>query len=227
MNIFVVILLVLLAAAISYLLGSVSFAVLMSKIFAHKDVRNFGSGNAGMTNVVRTAGVLPGILTLLFDIVKGAAACSIGKFLIFSYLFSSTKSNLLLPVYGALLCGIFCQLGHIFPVFFGFKGGKGVATTVGIMAICNWIVLIIALSVFIIIFLLTKTVSKGSIPAATSLPISMFFLYNSIEGVPNTGYIQTGLAAILAIIIIAKHKDNIVRIMHGEEKPITSKHKEG
>ncbi|MDD4699823.1 MAG: glycerol-3-phosphate 1-O-acyltransferase PlsY [Oscillospiraceae bacterium] len=223
MDIIVSILLVFLSLVISYLLGSISFAVLLSKIFAHKDVRNYGSGNAGMTNVVRTAGVLAGVLTLLFDIVKGAVACSIGKFLIFSYLYHITGSEWLLPVYGALLCGIFCQLGHIFPIYFGFKGGKGVATTVGIMAICNWMVLVIALSVFIIIFLLTKTVSKGSIPAAASLPISMFFLYNRVEGMPSTGYIQCALTAVFAIIIIVKHKDNIIRIIHGEEKTITSK----
>ena len=226
MNIFVVVSLILLAMVISYLIGSISFAVLLSKIFAHKDVRNFGSGNAGMTNVMRTAGILPGILTLLFDIIKGALACSIGKYMVFNYLFRTTESEWLLPVYGALLCGIFCQFGHVFPIYFGFKGGKGVATTVGIMAICNWVVLVIALLVFIIIFILTKTVSKGSILAAASLPICMFFLYNQMEGMPYTGYIQCALTAVLAIIIIVRHKDNIIRIIHGHEKPITSKSRE-
>ncbi|MEG1887220.1 MAG: glycerol-3-phosphate 1-O-acyltransferase PlsY [Oscillospiraceae bacterium] len=219
MNILSVAFFVVLAAVISYLLGSINFAVILSKLFIKKDVRELGSGNAGMTNVVRNAGPIPGILTLVFDILKGVASCAIGRYLIFGFIYSKTGNEWLLPVYGALFCGIFCQLGHIFPIYFKFKGGKGVATTVGIMAICNWKVLIVALSIFILIFLTSKIVSLGSIPAAASLPVSMILFYES----SGSRLIQCVLAAVLAIIIIAKHKDNIVRIIRGEEKPISTK----
>lgn len=211
--------LVIVAALISYAFGSISFAVLISKLFVKKDVRDYGSGNAGMTNVVRTAGLLPGVLTLLLDFAKSAIACSIGKFIIFGYLYKTTGNDWLLPVYGVFLCGIFCQLGHIFPVFFGFKGGKGVATTVGIMLICNWKSLVIALSLFIAIFLILKIVSVGSIIAAASLPITTYIFAENA----GSALYQALLAAILSMIIIVAHRDNIVRIINGTEKPITAK----
>lgn len=214
------------AALISYLLGSISFAVILSRQFAKKDVRNYGSGNAGMTNVVRTAGVLPGILTLFGDFLKGAAAVAIGRYLIFGYLYYTLQTPWCLPVYGAFFCGAFCLLGHIFPIFFGFKGGKGVATAVGVMLIADWRALLIALGIFLVIFLITKIVSVGSIISAASLPASTYLFFaasNRIVVSPHQRLIETVLAGVLALIIIAKHKENILRILKGEEKPITSK----
>ena len=219
------ILLILLACVGSYLLGSINFAIILSKVFVKKDVRDFGSGNAGMTNVVRTAGKLPGILTLVGDILKGAAAVSLGRFLIYPYLYDKFEYIWVLPIYGAFLCGVCCMLGHIFPAFFGFRGGKGVATAVGVWLILDWRVMLIALSLFLAIFLITKIVSAGSILAAASLPVSTYFLFplGSLQDQIANHWAVTGLAALLALIIIVKHHANIVRLLKGEEKPLTSK----
>lgn len=227
----VAILLILLAGVASYLLGSINFAIILSKLFTKKDVRDFGSGNAGMTNVVRTAGKLPGILTLVGDICKGVAAVSIGRFLIFPYLYENLGLyetlgyEWLLPIYGAFFCGICCMLGHIFPVFFGFRGGKGVATAVGVWLILDWRVLLIALALFLALFLITKIVSAGSLLAAASLPFSTYFLYplGGLQGQLANRWTVTFLALLFGLLIIVKHRSNIVRLLKGQEKPITSK----
>ena len=119
-----------LAVLISYLLGSVSFAVVFSNAFSHKDVRDFGSGNAGMTNVLRSVGVLPGVLTFVCDFLKGVFAVLIGRYLIFAV---AEPMGIIIPEYTAFFCGMACQLGHIFPVFYGFRGGKSVSTSVAIL----------------------------------------------------------------------------------------------
>lgn len=219
------ILLILLAGILSYLLGSINFAIILSKLFVKKDVRDYGSGNAGMTNVVRTAGKLPGILTLLGDICKGAAAVSVGRYLLFPYLYERFEHLWLLPIYGAFFCGLSCMLGHIFPAFFGFRGGKGVATAVGVWLILDWRVLLIALALFLAVFLITKIVSAGSLLAAASLPVSTFFLYplGGLTGQQASRWTVTLLALLFALLIIVKHRANIVRLCKGEEKPLTSK----
>lgn len=221
----VAILLILVAGVAAYLLGSINFAIILSELFVKKDVRDYGSGNAGMTNVVRTAGKLPGILTLLGDIAKGVAAVSIGRFLVFPYLYNTLEYGWVLPIYGAFFCGICCMLGHIFPVFFGFRGGKGVATAVGIWLILDWRVLLIALALFLAIFLITKIVSAGSLLAAASLPFSTYFLYplGGVQGQMADRWIVTLLALLFGLLIIIKHRGNIVRLCKGQEKPITSK----
>lgn len=213
-----------LTALFSYLLGSISFAVIFSKLFVKKDVRDYGSGNAGMSNVVRVAGIVPGLLTLLFDALKGIIAVFLARYVVFAYLFKTTGHIFLHPIYGAYLCGICCLLGHFFPVFFRFRGGKGVATAAGIMLVIDWRILFCALAVFLIIFLVTKIISIGSILAAVSLPIFAFVFFNAGSGADRIAVVL--LAALLGAIIIAKHKDNIKRIIKGEEKPITSKRRD-
>ncbi len=219
------ILLIAAAGIAAYLLGSINFAIILSELFAKKDVRDYGSGNAGMTNVVRTVGKLPGILTLVGDICKGAAAVSIGRFLVFPYLYDRFEWIWLLPIYGAFFCGFLCMLGHIFPVFFGFRGGKGIATAVGIWLILDWRVLLIALALFLAVFLITKIVSAGSLLAAASLPFSTFFLYplGGLTGQQANRWIVTVLALLFGLLIIVKHKSNIVRLLKGEEKPLKAK----
>lgn len=143
---------VILTALISYLLGSISFAVIVSRALAHKDVRDYGSGNAGLTNVVRNFGKLPGLLTLVGDFSKGVVAVMLGR-VIFDRLAG------LEPQYGACVAGLFVIIGHIFPVFFGFRGGKGVLTTAGIALVIDPRVFLIAVSIFIIVFLITRIVS--------------------------------------------------------------------
>ncbi|HHW46273.1 MAG TPA: glycerol-3-phosphate 1-O-acyltransferase PlsY [Clostridiales bacterium] len=211
-------------ALLSYILGSISFAVIFSKLFVKKDVRDYGSGNAGMTNVVRVAGVIPGLLTLLFDVLKGVIAVLLARDLVFDYLFRTSEYAFLHPVYGAYLCGVCCLLGHFFPVFFRFRGGKGVATAAGIMLVIDWRVLACALTVFLIAFLITKIISIGSILAASSLPLFAFVFFDANSGTNRVAVVL--LAALLGAIVVAKHKDNIKRIIKGEEKPITSKRRD-
>ena len=117
----------------SYLVGSINAAVIISKFIAHDDVRDHGSGNAGMTNVMRTMGVLPGLLTLLIDSAKGVLCCLLARLLVFPYVFGTLGFEFLRPEYAVYYCGILCLIGHIYPLFFGFRGGKGVATTLGVL----------------------------------------------------------------------------------------------
>lgn len=212
------------AIVLSYLLGSINWAIIISKAMTHKDVRDAGSGNAGMTNVLRTAGKTAGILTLIGDIAKGVAAVAIGRYFLFPYIYDHTGSEWLAPVYGVFYCGIACMLGHIFPVFFGFRGGKAVAATVGVTLIIDWRITLCAVLVFLIFFLFSQIVSVSSIFAAASVTLFVF-LYYPLWGYAPEGnrLVLTLFAAVLSLIIIVKHRSNVIRLIHGEEKKITFK----
>ncbi|MDR3643677.1 MAG: glycerol-3-phosphate acyltransferase, partial [Clostridia bacterium] len=170
-------------ALASYLIGSISFAIVFTKIFSHTDIREHGSGNAGATNVLRTAGTVPAILTFIFDMLKAVAAISVA-WLIFRYFSSITLDKSLTGYLFAVnehdlthylikyLAGLACFVGHIFPVYFSFHGGKGVLVTAGIMLIIDWRVFLIGISIFVIMVAVTKIVSVSSMTAAASLPIS-------------------------------------------------------
>ena len=207
---------VLAPVVIAYFLGSINFAVIFANAFLKKDVRELGSGNAGTTNVMRTAGFLPGALTFVCDALKGFAACFIGKML-FIHAYPDT-----IPwIYVAYMCGVACMLGHIFPIFFGFKGGKGVATSVGIFAVCCPIAIIIGLTVFALMVLLTKIVSLSSLIATvTVISLSLVF-YNSDANIA----LPAVLSISMGVIVFLKHKDNIKRLIKGEEKKITVRRK--
>lgn len=216
------IMLVVIAALQAYVLGSINFAVIFTNLFIKKDVRNFGSGNAGMTNVLRVAGPLPGILTFLCDALKGAVSCFIGRYVIFNYLFNNypDRAEWYLPIYGALFCGIFCMIGHVFPVFFEFKGGKAVAVTVGIFAIVDWRCIAVALGVFAIVLLISRIISTSSLLATISMPVWIsVFPRNANENI----LISLALTFVMVLIIYLKHIENIKRLIKGEEKPIFGK----
>ncbi len=217
------ILLVVLTALQAYLLGSINFAVVFSNIFSKKDVRNFGSGNAGMTNVLRVSGPLPGILTFLCDIAKAFLACYIGRYIIFQYLFETypQHSDYYVPIYGALLCGIFCMLGHVFPLYFQFKGGKAVACSVGIFLIADWRCMAVSLTVFILVILICKIVSVGSLIATIIMPINIMFFQRNIP--KENVLVSVALTFVMVLIIYLKHIENIKRIFKGQEKPLKIK----
>jgi glycerol-3-phosphate acyltransferase PlsY len=196
---------VILTALISYLLGSISFAVIVSRALAHKDVRDYGSGNAGLTNVVRNFGKLPGLLTLVGDFSKGVVAVMLGR-VIFDR-----------------LAGLFVIIGHIFPVFFGFRGGKGVLTTAGIALVIDPRVFVIAVSIFIIVFLITRIVSISSITAAFSYPIATYVV-NALSGRPDV--VDTVLTACIGVILIYMHRANIKRLINGTEPKFERKKKD-
>lgn len=204
------------AVIIAYLLGSINFAVIFANIFLKKDVRELGSGNAGTTNVMRTAGFLPGALTFICDALKGFAACFIGKML-FIHAFPDT-----IPwIYVAYMCGVACMIGHVFPIFFRFKGGKGVATSVGIFAVCCPIAIVIGLTVFALMTLITKIVSLSSLVATVTVISLSIVFYNSESNI----VLPALLSITMGLIVFLKHKDNIKRLTKGEEKKITVRRK--
>lgn len=202
---------------VAYLLGSISFAVIFSNHFIKADVRELGSGNAGTTNVIRVGGFLPGALTFLCDALKGFVACFAGK-LVFEKVFENGEEW---AVYGAFICGVACMIGHVFPIFFQFKGGKGVATSVGIFAVCCPIAIVIGLAVFAICVLLIKIVSLSSIIATfTVITLTIIFYNDSALFWP-----QAVLAIIMGVIVILKHLENIKRLIAGTEKKLTIRRK--
>ncbi len=197
----------------AYLIGSISFAVVFSKIFMKDDIRTHGSGNAGTTNMMREGGFLPGALTFICDVLKGFVACYVGK-IVFGMINVSNADEC--AIYGAFICGVACMLGHVFPIFFGFRGGKGIATSVGIFAVCNPIAIAIGLAVFAIIVLVFRYVSVASITAAVTVVSFTMVFYNS----DALFWPQAVLAIVMGLIVILKHIENIKRIINGTENKI-------
>lgn len=202
----------------AYLIGSINFAVIFTKLFIKQDVRDFGSGNAGTTNAMRVAGPLPGILTFVCDALKGLAACAIGQ-AVFGYI-TTQGFSWAQPIYGAYICGAACMLGHMYPLFFGFKGGKGVAVSVGIFLICSWQAIVIGLAVFALMTLVTRIVSLSSL-TATVVVVTFSVVFND----PSASILpQILLSAAMGTAVFLKHKDNIKRLLAGEERKIGGKH---
>ena len=205
----------------SFLIGSVSFAIIFTKLFSNKDVRDFGSGNAGMTNVMRVSGPLPGILTFVFDFLKGFVAAYIGG-IAFERIFEETENIIFSPIYGKLICALFCMIGHVLPIFFSFRGGKGVATGVGaFFAVCP-VAAASGLGIFAVLFIITRIISLSSLAgtAAVVLVFDFFYLDSTAPILP-----QIIIGMLIAFIIFAKHKENIFRLIHGEEKKLKVKKK--
>ncbi len=201
---------------IAYLIGSINFAVIFSIVFMKKDVREVGSGNAGATNVLRSAGVLPGVLTFLCDALKGFAASYLGK-IMFSMMSKLEPDEY--GIIGAYICGLFCMIGHVFPIFFRFKGGKGVATSVGIFAVCSPVAIALGLAVFIVITASTRYVSLASVVSTFVVVIgSAFFRITDASLLP-----QLLIASAMGVIVITKHIDNIKRLINGTENKIGGK----
>jgi len=195
-------------AAFSYLLGSISFAIIISRAFRQDDVRNYGSGNAGMTNVLRTFGKNCAILTLIGDFAKGIAAVTLSQLAVLLF----TESD---PIYGAYIGGIFALLGHIYPVFFGFRGGKGVMTCAGIAFVIDYRVFLILLVVFLLTVLISRIVSLGSIAIAVFYPLTTYLVCHFIDG--KTAIVEAIFAAFLGAIVVYMHRSNIKRLLNGTE----------
>ena len=188
---------------ISYLLGNISGGMIFGKLLFNKDIRDYGSKNAGTTNALRVFGLKAGALTFIIDVLKSILACFIGMKLI--------------GLNGVLLAGIFVVLGHNWPVFLNFKGGKGIASSFGFIIFLDYKVAILAITVFIAIVLLTKYISLGSMLATIyALPISYI-----IFGYRDTNVLLTFV--FLAGLTIFRHKGNIIRLLNGTENKITVK----
>ncbi len=201
----------------AYLIGSISFAVIFTKFFCKTDVREHGSGNAGTTNVLRVAGKTAGLLTFLCDVLKGVAAALVGLF-VYRYVFSN---NEVMVMYGKYICAVACMLGHAFPVWFGFKGGKCAATSVGIFAVCCPVGIAVGLIGYGVNMLITRIVSMSTL-IATTLVVGFSIGINGFDG-KNPDYVIIVLTLIAGAIVFLRHKDNIKRLIKGEEKKLKVK----
>lgn len=199
-------------AIIAYAIGSISFSVIISRKMAGFDVREKGSGNAGSTNMLRSVGKKAALLTLVCDILKGVVAIFIA--IIIGKINSEVDGAILVQI--AAFCVV---LGHTFPIFFEFRGGKGVATSLGVILLVNWKIGLICLVFALILMILTRMVSLGSIAAAILFPVLTVFINECyiVEG----NYIIFGI--IMAVFIAYNHRSNIKRLLNGTENKISFK----
>ena len=201
-------------AIVAYLIGSVNFSVIFSKKFAGFDVREKGSGNAGSTNMLRSVGKGAAALTLLCDILKGVVAILIA--IAIGSIFNVSDKALLVQI-----AGVAVVIGHTFPIFFGFKGGKGVATSLGILLMTNWQIGLICLVFALVLIILTQMVSLGSCAAAILFPVLTLFIKQHFIVEDGSGYFIYSI--ILAIIVLYNHRENIKRMLNGTENRISFK----
>ena len=202
-------------AIIAYAIGSISFSVIISRKMAGFDLREKGSGNAGSTNMLRTVGKRAAVLTLICDILKGVVAVLIA--VLIGKIVKNVDKALLVQI-----AGIVVVVGHTFPIFFEFKGGKGVATSLGVLLTINWKIGLICLVFALVIMAATRIVSMGSVGAAILCPILTMFLSTNFI-VPAKGIKYFVFSLILATIVIINHRENIKRIIAGTENKLTFK----
>lgn len=204
-------------AILSYLLGSLNFGVILSKGIEKDDIREHGSGNAGTTNMLRNYGKKLAILTILGDMIKVAIAIGLSFLIVkLTNVYDLiSEANVDADMLIKSFSGFFCVLGHIFPCFFKFKGGKGVATAGGMVFIVDWKIALILLAIFIIIVAVTKYVSLGSIIIALLYPILIYLFYKSL--------VLTIIASIFTLIVIVAHRSNIKKLINHSENKINFK----
>ncbi len=188
---------------VSYLLGCFNGSVMTSHFIIRDDVRQHGSGNAGLTNFYRTYGARYALCVIICDMGKTVLACLIGGYLMHWVVGDWTL--------GLLIAGIGCELGHMFPVFFGLRGGKGILSGGVLVLLLDWRVALIAWGLFVSLWLLTRYVSLGSVAATASMPVSVFLLMGH-------NWLYTVLSAAIAALVIWCHRGNIQRLLSGTEK---------
>lgn len=207
-------------AIIAYAIGSINFSVIISKKMAGFDVREKGSGNAGSTNVLRTVGKKAAALTLVCDILKGVIsvliALLVGKI-------AGESANSAIVVEIAALAVV---IGHTFPIFFGFRGGKGVATSLGVILIVNWKIGLICLVFALALMALTRMVSLGSISASVLFAVLTMFIRDSYIGGIDFDFSFIIFGILLAALVIFNHRSNLKRIINGTENKLSFKKKE-
>ena len=196
----------------AYFLGSIPFGLILARLFGGTDVRKAGSGNIGATNVARVAGPLAGILTLIFDIAKGA-----GAVLLAERLSNDSARWMMVAAFAALL-------GHCFPVWLKFKGGKGVATAAGIFLVLSPLAFAAAIFLFLLVVIFWRYVSLGSVSAAAAMPLLIYFLWAPPHAPPLAVTLGTVAAALL---IIYKHRGNLRRLVEGAEPRFSFNKKTG
>lgn len=194
-----------LVAVAAYFLGCCNSALIISKYILRDDVRQHGSGNAGLTNFYRIFGKKMVVFVILGDLAKAVVSCILGGALLGSVLGGGSVA----VATGKLIGGICCILGHSFPCMFGFKGGKGVLCGAGVILMMDWRIALVCLGAFVVLVALTRMVSLGSMVAAALFPITCWVIYRDV--------LTVVLACIAGVLIVWRHRENAKRIAHGEE----------
>ena len=202
-------------AVLAYAIGSINFSVLISRKMAGFDVREKGSGNAGTTNVLRAVGLKAAIITLICDVLKGIIAVLLAFWI--GNMSQTADKALLIQI-----AGILVVVGHTFPIFFEFRGGKGIATALGVLLITNWKIGLICLVFAVVLIAITRMVSVGSMSAAVLFPVLTLFIGDNFI-VTQVGIKYFIYSLILAAFVIFNHRENIKRIMNGTENKISFK----
>lgn len=210
MNYFVVILI----AAVAYLIGSVNFSILLSRLIEGKDIRESGSGNAGATNMLRTYGKKMGVLTLLLDVLKGVIVILLSHIAVKTFC-----DNSLYEIMG-YISGVCVILGHNFPLYFGFKGGKGVATSLGVVLMLDWKVGLAVAVLAILIMAITRYVSLGSIMGGVIYIIAEVAI---IVAGGDFNAVKLVCVVVIGGLLIARHHANIKRLLNGTENKLGAK----
>lgn len=211
-----------LIAVFAYLLGSLNFSIILSEVVKKKDIRDSGSGNAGATNMLRTYGKKAAVGTMIGDILKVALGIIIAFAILdvpMKYIFSNPAdaAEIQRVMLYKEFAGLFCVLGHIFPLYFKFKGGKGVAACTGMVIIVDWRIALILFVIFIGVILISKWISLGSIVIALLYPVLIFAFYKN--------FILAAVALLFTAIVIVAHRENIKRLAKGTENKISFKNK--
>ena len=208
----------------SYLIGGINASIIVTRIFnTNKDIRQVGSGNPGFTNVLRTCGKKLAAWTFLIDFLKGVLAVVLAQVIITFFSVAGVEFPIL--ILAKYLACAMCVIGHMYPCFFKFKGGKSILVAWSSMFLVDYRVSIVLISVFLIVLALTKIVSVSSLCAAVSYPIACFFssylfIYKSTNNYYNI-FIPTFFSIVISVMVIFKHKDNIKRILNKSEKKIS------
>jgi len=227
-----------LGAVISYLIGSLNSSIIMSRVLKKDDIRNSGSGNAGATNMVRTYGRAYGVLAFVLDFLKVIIAYYIVFFIFRSFDGAGVEKY---QYFFKVVSGFFCFIGHIYPCFFGFKGGKGVTVCAAMICLLDWRMFVLGFVLFFAIVFITKYISFSSILFAVVYPIATFILFDKeysflklyIKSKNTFGdsemtfrLIALAISIVFSVIVLVKHRENIKRLLKGEENKIGSHKKE-
>ena len=223
----------LITAVIAYLIGSINPAVIVTKIVTkgQKDIREMGSGNAGFTNVLRSVGKVPAIITIVCDALKCIVAVFIGYFIFVLFAHLPDRGAWFEQCYFTCVkyfAGVFCILGHSFPLYFRFKGGKGIVTAAALMLSSDWRVFLLILATFLVIFIIGKIISLASIICSMLYAPYTFlftFVFDHTLNQPCLWYVitTTVCALLIGIFAVVMHRGNIKRLLNGEEKKIHAK----
>lgn len=215
------------AMVLSYLLGSVNFAIVLSRLTGAGDIRKEGSGNAGMTNMLRARGIGPAALTAVGDVGKSLLAVWFSGWLL-SHGETDPQAAAVLTVLGRYGSGVCCMLGHLFPLYFGFRGGKGVLAALGVLLVMDWRVGLGVVVVFAIVFALSHMVSPGSLAASLSaIPFTVLSCRLVYHWGAGLTVLCTAAVTVMVILIFIMHRGNIVRLIHGEERKFSFGRKKG